>query len=98
MNGRSTIMNRVVKTKFAVKPVVTALALAFTAANVYADPTPTQLPGAGLIRNLSTGTAITSPAGFYAVSGTGNTGDYVYNGSPGAPYFPGSVQLNSTSA
>ena len=43
-------MNTVAGTRFAVKPVVAALALAFSAVNAYADPTPTQLPGGGLIR------------------------------------------------
>ena len=42
-------MNAVVKTKFAVKPVVAALALAFSAVNAYADPTPIAQPGQGLV-------------------------------------------------
>ena len=84
--------------RFALKPVVTALALAFTAANVYADPTPTQLPGAGLIRAVNTGTTISSPSIFYEVTGAGGVGDFVRNGSPGAPFFPGSIQLENAGA
>ena len=56
---------------------MTALALAFTAANVYADPTPTQLPGAGLIRAVNTGTTISSPSNFYLVSGGGGVGGQI---------------------
>ena len=92
-------MNTVVKTRFAVKPVVAALALAFSAVNAYADPTPTQLPGGGLIRSVNTGTTITSTNCFYLVAGAcagvGVAGDQVANGSPGAPFSPGAIQLNN---
>ncbi len=64
-------MNTVVKTKFSVKPVVAALAVALSAASAYADPTPTQLPGAGLIRAVNPGTTITSPKTFYCVQTAG---------------------------
>jgi len=96
-------MNTVVKTKFLVKPVVAALAVALSAASAYADPTPTQLPGAGLIRAVNPGTTITSPKTFYCVqtagvgcvAGTGGAGDQIYNGSLAAAFFPGSIQLNN---
>lgn len=96
-------MNTVVKTKFSVKPVVAALAVALSAASAYADPTPTQLPGAGLIRAVNPGTTITSPKTFYCVqtagvgcvAGTGGAGDQIYNGSLSAAFFPGSIQLNN---
>ena len=91
-------MNTVAGTRFAIKPVVAALALAFSAVNAYADPTPTQLPGGGLIRAVNTGTTISSPSVFYVVTGTGTAGDQVVNGSPGAPFFPGSIQLDNAGA
>ncbi|MEO8754466.1 MAG: hypothetical protein ABI624_17485, partial [Casimicrobiaceae bacterium] len=80
-----------------------ALALAFSAVNADALPTPTQLPGAGLIRAVSVGTTVTSPNTFYCVqtggvgcvAGTGGVNDQIYNGSLSAPYFPGSLQLNN---
>ncbi len=53
-------MNTQAKSKFPVKPVVAALALAFSAVNAYAVPTPVQQPGSGLIRALTNTTFITS--------------------------------------
>ncbi|MCC6196243.1 MAG: hypothetical protein IT518_17450, partial [Burkholderiales bacterium] len=91
-------MNTVVKQKFAVKPVVAALAVAFAAVNAYADPTPNQLPGAGLIRAVNAGTTISSPSTFYFVSGGGAVGDQVYNGTSVFPFFPGSIQLENAGA
>ena len=50
-------MNAVVRSNFAVKPVVAALALAFAAVNAYAI-TPNQMPGAGRVTNVSTGATV----------------------------------------
>ena len=76
-------MNAVVKTKFAVKPVVAALALAFSAVNAYADPTPIAQPGQGLIRGLTAGasfaTNTTGTTGF-VITGGGLVGGQVYDG------------------
>ncbi|MFO1322763.1 MAG: hypothetical protein U1F15_01750 [Burkholderiales bacterium] len=87
--------------------MVAALALAFTAVNAYADPTPTQLPGAGLIRAVNTGTTISSPSVFGGPGGAtfcitsfcgqtgGVAGDQIFNGSLAPAIFPGSIQLNN---
>ncbi|MFO1322766.1 MAG: hypothetical protein U1F15_01765 [Burkholderiales bacterium] len=88
-------MRTVQRGRFVAKPVALALALAFAGTDAIADPTPTQLPGGGLIRAVSTGTTISSPSVFYFVGGVGGAGDQVVNGSPGAPFFPGSIQLNN---
>ena len=90
-------MNAVAASRFPIKPVVAALALAFGSLNASADPTPTQLPGAGEIRAVGTGTTITSPGGAWQVSGAGVGGE-IYNGSLAAAVFPGSIQLNSASS
>ncbi len=65
-------MNTAAKTKFAVKPVVAALALAFSAVNAYADPPPIAQPGSGLIVALTNGAT-------FATNTTGTTG-FVING------------------
>jgi len=76
-------MNTQAKSKFAVKPVVAALALAFSAVNAYAAPTPIQQPGSGLIRALTNTTFITSntsgTTGFL-VSGGGVVGEQIWDG------------------
>ena len=48
-------MNPTVNTKFALKPVVAALALTMGAGAAYAAPTPNQMPGAGIITAVSLG-------------------------------------------
>ena len=50
-------MSAVVKSNFALKPVVAALALTFSAVNAYAAPTPNQMPGAGQVIGLTPGAA-----------------------------------------
>ena len=76
-------MNTVVKTKFAVKPVVAALALAFSAVNAYADPPPLAQPGSGLIVALTNGanfaTNTTATTGFIINAG-GVVGSQVWDG------------------
>ncbi|MFO1322767.1 MAG: hypothetical protein U1F15_01770 [Burkholderiales bacterium] len=92
--------------RFAVKPVVAALALAFAGVDAMADPTPTQLPGAGLVRAVNTGTTISSPSvggvGFptwcitaFCGQTGGVAGSQVFNGTLAAGGFPGSIQLNN---
>lgn len=54
-------MTSVVNQKFALKPVVAALALATAAGAAYAAPTPNQMPGAGDVTNVSLGS--TTPLG-----------------------------------
>ncbi|MFO1398135.1 MAG: hypothetical protein U1F48_13825 [Burkholderiales bacterium] len=90
-------MNAVAASRFPIKPVVAALALAFGSLDALADPTPAQLPGAGQIRAVGAGTTITSPNGAWQVSG-GGVGGEIYNGSLAASVFPGSIQLNSASS
>ena len=51
-------MNSAVNTKFAVKPVAAALALALSAATAYAAPTPNQMPGRGIVSALSIAGAV----------------------------------------
>ena len=51
-------MTSVVNTKFALKPVVAALALATAAGAAYAAPTPNQMPGAGQFMAASIGGAV----------------------------------------
>lgn len=88
-------MNTVVKTKFSVKPVVAAVALAVASVSAYADPTPNQLPGAGLIRAVNTGTTISAPSLTWIVSGGGAVGGEIINGTMAPVFFPGSIQLNN---
>lgn len=90
-------MNAVASTRFPVKPLVAALAIAFAAGGAYADPTPNQLPGAGLIRAVGTGTSISITNNAWLTSGKGVAGDQIYNGTLAAGFFPGSIQLESTS-
>jgi hypothetical protein len=93
MKGRYAIMNTEAKSKFAVKPVVAALALAFSAVNAYAAPTPIQQPGSGLIRALTNTTFITSnttaTTGFI-VSGGGVVGEQIWDG-----YADSRITLNN---
>ncbi len=56
-------MNPTVNTRFALKPVVAALALTMGAGAAYAAPTPNQMPGAGVIVATSLGSAGTSQGG-----------------------------------
>ena len=58
-NIESTPMSSVAKTRFAVKPLVAAVALAFAGGNAYAI-TANQMPGAGLVTAVSAGTTVTS--------------------------------------
>ena len=75
-------MNTVVKTKFAVKPVVAAVALAVSAGGALADPNPNQLPGGGVIVRVNPGTTFSSPN--YTVSGAGAQGDTIRNANTNA--------------
>ncbi len=76
-------MNTAAKTRFAVKPLVSALALALSAANVYADPPPLAQPGSGLIVALTNGanmaTNTTATTGFI-INGGGVVGSQVWDG------------------
>ncbi len=76
-------MKTVVRTTFAVKPVVAALALALSAANAYADPPPLAQPGSGLIVALTNGanmaTNTTATTGFI-INGGGVVGSQVWDG------------------
>jgi len=51
-------MTSVVNTKFAVKPVTAALALAMSAGVALAAPTPNQMPGAGIVVGASLGSGV----------------------------------------
>jgi len=75
MNGRITNMSTVVNSNFAVKPLVAAVALAFSAVSAYAAPTLNQMPGAGRVTHVSTGTT---------VNGTGVGTDFTGLTSPGS--------------
>src|SRR6185436_7450824 len=94
-NGR-TIMTSVVNTKFAVKPVAAALALAVSAGAAYAAPTPNQMPGAGTVVAISLGSAGTSQGGvgttltgLVSGGGIGIDGKVVIRwGGTGAPVDP----------
>ena len=55
-------MTSVVNTKFAVKPVTAALALALSAGAAFAAPTPNQMPGAGTVLDISLGGTTTAGA------------------------------------
>jgi filamentous hemagglutinin family protein len=70
-------MNTVVKTKFAVKPVVAAVALAVSAGGALADPTANALPGGGKVIGVNLNT--TFSAVNYTVSGTGGLGATILN-------------------
>ena len=65
-------MTSVFNTKFALKPVVAALALATAAGSAFAAPTVNQMPGAGQLQAVSLGSAGTSLTG--AVIGAPITG------------------------
>jgi len=56
-------MTSVVNQKFALKPVVAALALATAAGSAIAAPTPNQMPGWGTVAEISLGSAGTSQGG-----------------------------------
>ena len=84
------MLNRPVESrKFALKPIVAAVALATGAGVVVAAPTPNQMPGAGVVTAVSLGSVV--PVGAPAinlVSGAvlGIDGQVVIQwGGPGAP-------------
>ena len=89
-------MTSVVNTKFAVKPVAAALALAVSAGAAYAAPTPNQMPGAGTVVAISLGSAGTSQGGvgttltgLVSGGGIGIDGKVVIRwGGTGAPVDP----------
>ena len=66
-------MNTEVKTNFAVKPLVAAVALALSAVNAYAAPTPNQMPGAGTVTAVSAGATATCTTGCGGGGGVGTT-------------------------
>ena len=87
-------MTSVVNTKFAVKPVAAALALAVSAGAAYAAPTPNQMPGWGTVVAVSLGSAGTSQGGvgtpltgLISGGGIGIDGKVVIRwGGTGAPF------------
>ncbi|MET0210838.1 MAG: hypothetical protein ABW220_17475, partial [Burkholderiaceae bacterium] len=85
-------MTSVVNTKFAVKPVAAALALALSAGVAFAAPTPNQMPGAGRVVAISLGGTTTAGAvnaplvGLVSGGGIGVDGKVVLRwGGAGAP-------------
>ena len=53
-------MNTVVNNNFSIKPIVAAVSVALTAASAFAAPTPNQLPGGGVVTQISAGSAGTN--------------------------------------